>query len=201
MIVGLGTGSTAKFAVEALARRLQEGLKFTAVPTSGATAQQARALGIPLIDLTSEIDLTIDGADEIHPATLNLIKGKGGALLREKIVAAASKQLIIIADESKLVSQLGEKTPVPVEVIPFGWKSTALHLERLGCRATLRDNFTTDGGHFILDCAFGTILDPQALAARIGMIAGVVEHGLFLGMATQAFVTHKNSVEIYRRSM
>lgn len=203
MIVGLGTGSTAKFAVDALATRMAEGLRFTGIPTSEATAQQARRLGIHLTTLADhpQIDLTIDGADEIHPSTLNLIKGRGGALLREKIVAASSKQLIIIADESKLVDQLGTKMPVPVEVIPFGWQSTSQRLERLGCRAVLRENFTTDGGHLILDCAFGVIMDPQTLAHEIDSITGVVEHGLFLGLATQAFIATKIGVENYRTSV
>ncbi|MEO5923902.1 MAG: ribose-5-phosphate isomerase RpiA [Bryobacteraceae bacterium] len=188
MIVGLGTGTTAKFAVDALAQRMRDGLRFTAVPTSEATAQQARSLGIPLVDLDRPIDLTIDGADEIDPKTLNLIKGRGGALLREKLVAAASKQLIIVADNSKLVEHLGSKMPVPVEVIPFGWRSTAQRLEALGCTAVLRQGFTTDGGHSILDCAFGVIADPESLAHQIDAITGVVEHGLFLNLATQAVV-------------
>lgn len=188
MLVGLGTGSTAKFAVEALAVRMSQGLRFTGVATSEATAQQARSLGIPLADLGErQIDLTIDGADEIDKS-LNLIKGRGGALLREKLVAASSRQFVIIADEFKLVDQLGSKMPLPVEVVPFGWQSTAHRLERLGCRAVRREDFTTDGGHLILDCAFGSIPDPAALASHIDSIAGVVEHGLFLGMATRAFV-------------
>ena len=198
MIVGLGTGSTAKFAVDALARRMNEGLRFTAIPTSEATAQQARALGIPLSTLAEhpDIDLTIDGADEIDPH-LNLIKGRGGALLREKIVAASSRELIIIADDSKLVEQLGAKMPVPVEVVPFGWQSTAQRLERLGCRAVLREGFTTDGGHYILDCAFGPIPDAKSLAREIDSIVGVVEHGLFLGMATQVLIASATGVRSY----
>ncbi len=198
MIVGLGTGSTARFVVEALARRMSEGLRFTAVPTSEATAQQARALDIPLTTLAEhlQIDLTIDGADEIDPR-LNLIKGRGGALLREKIVAASSRELIIIAADSKLVEQLGSKMPVPVEVVPFGWQSTAKRLERLGCRAALRKGFTTDGGHYILDCAFGPIPDAPSLVREIDSIVGVVEHGLFLSMATQAFVASATGVRRY----
>jgi ribose 5-phosphate isomerase A len=200
MTVGLGTGSTAKYAVDALAKRIAEGLRFTAVPTSKSTAEHARSLGIPLVDLDGPLDLTIDGADEIHPPTLNLIKGKGGALLREKLVASSSKELIIIADQSKLVDQLGSTTPVPVEVIPFGWKTTAQRLEALGCRVTLRDNFTTDSGHLILDCSFGAIPEPQSLAARIDSVTGVVEHGLFLGMATQVIIGNL-PLASYRRSM
>jgi len=202
MVVGLGTGSTAKFAVDALGRRTREGLRFVGVPTSEATAKQASALGIPLATLGEypSVSLTIDGADEIEGRSLGLIKGRGGALLREKIVAGASKQLVIVADASKLVEHLGSKMPVPVEVVPFGWQSTARRLERLGATATLRDSFTTDGGHFILDCAFGTIVDPEALARQIDSVVGVVEHGLFIGMATSAFIATANGVQRYFRS-
>jgi len=202
MVVGLGTGSTAKFAVDALARRVQEGLRFIGVPTSEATATQARALGIPLATLEEypSVSLTIDGADEIEVRSLGLIKGRGGALFREKMVAAASGQLVIIADPSKIVEQLGAKAPVPVEVVPFGWQSTARRLEQLGATATLRNSFTTDGGHFILDCAFGTIADPEALARQIDSVVGVVEHGLFIGMATSAFIAIADGVQRYFRS-
>jgi ribose 5-phosphate isomerase A len=196
MVVGLGTGTTAKFAVDALAARMRDGLRFLGIPTSEATAKQARELGIPLttLDQHPQIDLTIDGADEIDPRTLNVIKGRGGALLREKIVAASSRELVIIADDTKLVEQLGSKMPVPVEVIPFGWQSTQRRLEALGCKAALREGFTTDGGHYILDCAFGPIADVVSLATSIDSIVGVVEHGLFLGMATQAFVASERGV-------
>jgi len=197
MIVGLGTGTTAKFAVAALAGRMRDGLRFIGIPTSEATAEQARSLGIPLstLDQHPQIDLDIDGADEIDPHTLNVIKGRGGALLREKIIATSSKQLVIIADQSKLVEQLGARMPVPVEVVPFGWQSTARRLESLGCRAILRPGFTTDGGHYILDCSFGPIIDAQALAGKLDATVGVVEHGLFLGMATQAFVASDQGVQ------
>ncbi len=197
MIVGLGTGTTAKVAVDALAQRMSEGLRFVGIPTSEATAQQARGLGIPLSSLAEhpQIDLTIDGADEIDALTLNVIKGRGGALLREKVVAASSHELVIIADESKLVEQLGSRMPVPVEVVPFGWQSTARRLEAIGCTAVLRDGFTTDGGHLILDCAFGPIRDPHALAARIDGVVGVVEHGLFLGMATRALIAGSTGIQ------
>jgi ribose 5-phosphate isomerase A len=199
MIVGLGTGSTARFAVDALAQRMSEGLRFIGIPTSEATAEQARSLGVPLSTLAEhpDIDLTIDGADEIDLRTLNVVKGRGGALLREKIVAASSREFIIIADESKLVEQLGSKMPVPVEVIPFGWLSTAKRLERLGCAAVYREGFVTDGGHCILDCAFGPIADAETLARRIDAVTGVVEHGLFLGMVTQAFVATAFGVRRY----
>ncbi len=200
MVVGLGTGSTAKFAVDALARRVRdEGLRFVGIPTSEATAAQARSLGIFLTTLADHpvIDLAIDGADEIEPKTRNLIKGRGGALLREKIVESASKQLIIIADDSKFVEKLGSKMPVPVEVVQFGWQSTARKLEALGAEAVLRPNFTTDSGNFILDCNFGPIADPETLAREIDSTTGVVEHGLFLGMATKILVAVNNRVDTY----
>ena len=199
MVVGLGTGSTAKFAVAALGRRMREGLRFIGIPTSEATANQALALGIPLATLVEypSVSLTIDGADEIEAHTLGLIKGRGGALLREKMIAAVSERLLIIADVSKLVDRLGATVPVPVEVVPFGWQSTARRLEQLGARATLRESFTTDGGHLILDCAFGVIADPDALARRIDSVVGVVEHGLFLRMATSAFIASEVGVKRY----
>lgn len=199
MVVGLGTGTTAKFAVAALGRRMREGLRFVGIPTSEATASQARSLGIPLSTLGDHpsIDLTIDGADEVDLKTRNLIKGRGGALLREKIVASASKQLVIIADESKLVEKLGSKMPVPVEVIPFGWQSTARKLEALGCKSTLREGFTTDSGHYILDCNFGSIANPETLARQIDSITGVVEHGLFLGLVTRLLIATGSGVASY----
>ena len=200
MVVGLGTGSTAKFAVDALARRMrEENLRFIGIPTSEATANQARGLGIPLTNLGDHpvIDLAIDGADEIVTKTRNLIKGRGGALLREKIVESAAKQLIIIADDSKLVEKLGSKMPVPVEVIQFGWQSTARKLESLGAKVVLRTNFTTDSGNVILDCAFQPIADPETLAREIDSIVGVVEHGLFLGMATKIFVAAGTEIQTF----
>ncbi|MEI9813282.1 MAG: ribose-5-phosphate isomerase RpiA [Acidobacteriota bacterium] len=190
MIVGLGTGSTAKFAVDFLGQRMREGLRFIGIPTSEETAKQARELGIPLGTLGEHpsLDLAIDGADEIVEGPLHLVKGRGGALLREKIVEASAKELIIIADDSKLVAQLGTKMPLPVEVNPFGWEATAKRLEALGAKPKLREGFTTDGGHIILDCNFGLIADPLALQRQLDACVGVVEHGLFLGMAAQAFV-------------
>jgi ribose 5-phosphate isomerase A len=202
MIVGLGTGSTAKFAVDELGRRMrEEGLQFIGIPTSEATAAQARELGIPLstLGIHPVLDLAIDGADEIVEGPLHLVKGRGGALLREKIVEASAKELIIIADESKLVAQLGTKMPLPVEVNPFGWEATAKRIEALGAKSVLRDGFSTDGGHVILDCTFGPISDPLALARSLDSTVGVVEHGLFLGMATQAFVATAEGVRHLRR--
>jgi ribose 5-phosphate isomerase A len=199
MIVGLGTGSTAAFAVDALARRFRQGLKFQGIPTSERTAAQATAAGIPLTSIAQhrQIDLTIDGADEVERGTLNLIKGMGGALLREKIVAAASRRLVVVADSAKLVDRLG--APIPVEVVTFGLEATEAAIEALGAKARLRlaptgTAFATDSGNRILDCAFGPIFDPARLEERIGRIVGVVESGLFIGRADQAFIAEAAGV-------
>jgi ribose 5-phosphate isomerase A len=194
MVVGLGSGSTAAFAVEALARRQQQGLRFVGIPTSERTAAQAVAANIPLTSFSEhrQIDLTIDGADEVERGTLNLIKGLGGALLREKIVAAASHRLAIVVDGSKLVDRLGSHTPVPVEVVAFGLEATRESLEVLGANAHMRMSsgapFVTDGGNRILDCDFGRITDPARLDERIRRIVGVVESGLFISRADPVFV-------------
>jgi ribose 5-phosphate isomerase A len=202
MIVGLGTGSTAWFAVECVGRRVAEGLRIIAIPTSEQTAEHARRLGIPLSSLAEyhQIDLTIDGADEVERGDLNLIKGGGGALLREKIVASASKQLVIIVDETKLVDHLGH-FPLPVEVVPFGWQATARKVENLGGNPTLRvgadgKTFVTDGGHYILDCAFGPIAAPAQLESNLNSIVGVVENGLFIGLTSQVIVAGAEHVSI-----
>jgi ribose 5-phosphate isomerase A len=201
MIVGLGTGSTATFAVEALARRHREGLRFLGLPTSEHTAGQASAAGIPLTSFAAhrQIDLTIDGADEVELGTLNLIKGLGGALLHEKIVAAASRRLAIIVDDSKLVDRLGTHVPVPVEVVEFGLQATCAALEALGASAKLRLSqtgkpFVTDSGNRILDCSFGPIADPAGLEERIGRVVGVVENGLFINRADWVFVADPKGV-------
>ena len=207
MVVGLGTGSTAAFAVAALGERVaREGLRVVGIPTSERTAAQARGLGIPLTSFAEHqrLDLTIDGADEIEPRRLDLIKGLGGALLREKIVASAGDRLVIIADEGKLVGRLGERTPVPVEVVTFGWEVTARRLGDLGARATRRTGadgapFVTDGGNYVLDCAFGPIEDPAGLEARLARTVGVVESGLFVGLATEAIVAGADGVRTIRR--
>ncbi len=195
MVVGLGTGSTATFAVEALARRRRQGLHFVGLPTSEHTAAQARAAGIPLTSFAAHqsIDLTIDGADEVERGTLNLIKGLGCALLREKIVAAASRLLAIIVDGTKLVDRLGSHVPVPVEVLEFGLEPTRVALEALGAIARLRllpagEPFVTDSGNRILDCHFDPIADPAGLEERIGRVVGVVESGLFINRADAVFV-------------
>jgi ribose 5-phosphate isomerase A len=201
MVVGLGTGSTAHFAIEALINRVHGGLRIRAIPTSERSADQARAGGIPLTTFAEHrrIDLTIDGADEIELGTLNLIKGLGGALLREKIVAAASARLVIVADHEKLVERLGTKTPVPVEVVPFGWETTADRLRQLGTEPHPRRDdsgrlFCTDGGNRILDCRFRAIPDPTGLDRMIGQTVGVVETGLFIGMAEIALIADESGV-------
>jgi ribose 5-phosphate isomerase A len=195
MLVGLGTGSTAAFALEALARRHRQGLRFVGIPTSEQTAARATALGIPLTSFTPHqlIDLTIDGADEVERGTLNLIKGLGGALLHEKIVASNSRRLAIIVDEAKLVDRLGARAPVPVEVVAFGLEATQTRLEALGADANLRvtaagEPFVTDSGNRILDCNFGPIADPARLEERIRRVVGVVGSGLFIGWAGPVFV-------------
>ncbi len=194
MVVGLGSGSTAAFAVEALARRHRQGLRFVGIPTSERTATHARAANIPLTSFSKhrQIDLTIDGADEVERGTLNLIKGMGGALLREKIVAAASHRLAIVVDGSKMVDRLGTRTSLPVEVVAFGIEATAESLEVLGASAHIRlssgEPFITDGGNRLLDCDFGRINDPARLEERIRRIVGVVESGLFVSRADPVFV-------------
>jgi ribose 5-phosphate isomerase A len=210
MRLGLGTGSTAKYFVELLAERVRAGLDVIAVPTSEATRSAAERLGVPLtsLDETPELDLTVDGADEIAP-DLSLIKGGGGALLREKIVATASARLIVIADESKWVSALG-RFPLPVEVVPFGLAATRRVVElaaaAAGCpgpallrRARDGHAFVTDGGHWILDAALERIADPKSLAGRLDGIAGVVEHGLFVGLAHAAVIAGSNGVRVVER--
>lgn len=190
MVLGLGSGSTATLAIRRIGARLQSGelQQILGVPTSQVIADEARAAGIPLTTLNQHphLDLTIDGADEVDPA-LNLIKGGGGALLREKIVAQATAREIIIVDESKLSAQLGIKWHVPIEVVTFGWSAQLGFLTSLGgipqVRATLLGKpYVTDHGNYILDCAFGPIDDPYALAAKLEARAGIVEHGLFLGV-------------------
>jgi ribose 5-phosphate isomerase A len=197
MVVGLGTGTTGEFVLLALARRIQEGLRITGVPTSEHTAARARDLGIALTELTGPIDIAIDGADEVTRGTLHLIKGRGGALTREKIVAQAASRFLIVVDETKMVDVLGA-APVPVEVIPFGWQATARQLQDLGGKPAKRD-FTTDNGNYILDCRFDPIQAPVLLAEALDRIAGVVEHGLFIGMTAEVHVGGSSGVEILRQ--
>jgi ribose 5-phosphate isomerase A len=206
MVVGLGTGSTAAFVVDGLGARVAAGLRLVGIPTSERTAAHARRLGIPISTFAEHqrLDLTIDGADEVQLGTLDLIKGLGGALLREKIVAAASDRLIIVVDQEKLVEQLGEHTPVPVEVTQFGWQATAVALAKLGCvperRYTIGEQpYVTDGGNFILDCRFGPLADAKATEERIAMTVGAVESGLFVGRSSKIVVASTTGVEVLTR--
>src|SRR5438874_568511 len=218
-IVGLGSGSTAEYAVLLLGERVRAGLKIRGIPTSQRTKELAESAGIALTTLQEfpEIDVTIDGADEIDPE-LQLIKGGGGALLREKIVASASKRMVVIADSSKRVQVLG-KFPLPVEVIPMAEPLLSKKITALGAKVKLRlkkisavegsekphryangDPFVTDEGHHILDCHFGEIPDPRALARQLDSLTGIVEHGLFVDMATVALIGKGNDVVEFRRT-
>jgi ribose 5-phosphate isomerase A len=205
MVLGLGTGSTAELAIEALAARVAAGLRVVGLPTSERTAALARRLGVPLADFATHprIDLTIDGADEVEPGSLALIKGRGGALLREKIVAAASRRMLVVVDQAKLVDHLG-RGPLPVEVVAFGWQATLARLEALGVRPSLRrapdgNSFVTDGGNHVADCGAGAIADPEALDHRLRAIVGVVETGLFLGLATRVVAATSDGIRILDR--
>jgi ribose 5-phosphate isomerase A len=218
MILGLGTGSTAYWAIQGIGERVRKGLKVKAVATSLQSEALAREVGIPIFSLSDvdHIDLTIDGADEVDEK-LNLIKGGGGALLREKIVAAATLYYIIIVDESKLVKHLG-KFPLPVEVTPFGWEMTRARLEKLGCSTRLRTAadmakgdakktagdafFLTDNDHYIIDCSFGSIADPALLHSQVNAITGVMDNGLFIGMANLVIVGNEDgSTKMIHRSV
>ena len=206
MTVGLGTGSTAIFATRRLGELLRRGdLKdVVAIATSRQTDDEARHLGIPMIDdsLPTKVDITIDGADEVDPE-LNVIKGGGGALLREKIVAEASSRMIVVVDESKLSDCLGTKFAVPVEVLSFGWMSQQRFLQDLGAKAKLRQNgsdtYHTDSGNLILDCAFGPISNATALAETLAARAGIVEHGLFIGLASDLVIAGSSGVRHQQR--
>jgi ribose 5-phosphate isomerase A len=202
MWVGLGSGSTALFATRRIAERIRAGALpgVLGVPTSRAVGEEARRLGIPLASdaLPRDVDLTIDGADEVD-LDLNLIKGGGGALLREKIVAQASRREVIVVDDAKLSPRLGTRRALPVEVLAFGWSSQARWLEALGARVELRGAaagapFVTDSGNLILDCRFGPLADPLGLAARLDARTGIVEHGLFLGLASDLIVAGASGV-------
>jgi ribose 5-phosphate isomerase A len=211
MKLGLGTGSTAAYFVELLGEKVKAGLDIVGVPTSEATRGLAKHAGIPLVTLEEEpeLDMTVDGADEID-SSLRLIKGGGAALLREKIVANASKRMIVIADSGKKVGTLGA-FPLPIEVIQFGLESTKRAVmravERAGCRGEIKlrlrpdgHALVTDSGHFILDASLGRIPDPEALADGLAAVPGVVEHGLFIGLASEAFIAGPAGVEHIARS-
>lgn len=206
MVVGLGTGSTAAYFVAALADRIRQNhLRVVGIPTSSKTAALARSLKIPLTTFAahSRIDLTVDGSDEVERDTLYLIKGHGGALLREKIVAAASERLVIVADETKLVDRLGSLMSVPVEVVKFGWQATQHKLQALSANPSLRLGankkiYVTDGGNYIMDCSFGPMEKPKEVAHHLDHVVGAVEHGLFLGFAKEAFIGGPTGVTILK---
>jgi ribose 5-phosphate isomerase A len=204
MVLGLGTGSTTRYVVLKIGELWQAGrlTGLVCIPTSEETAQEARRQNLPLADFNEQpiVDLAIDGADEVDPG-LNLIKGRGGALLREKMVETAAGRFIVIVDGSKLVQKLGTRGPLPVEVVQFGWKAQHRWLAALGCRPVLRGGeakpFVTDNGNYILDCVFANgIDDPVTLAAVLSGRPGIVEHGLFLGLASQVIVAESEGIRL-----
>jgi len=205
MTVGLGTGSTAAFVISGLGERLADGRleRVQGIPTSVDTERLARAAGVPLVQLGRErIDVAIDGCDEVD-ASLRLIKGLGGALTREKLVAAAAERFIVVADDSKYVQRLGEKAPVPVEIVPFGYAATVQRLEAFGdCELRLDSSgepLRTDNGNLIVDVRPPERFDPASLAAELKGTLGVVEHGLFLGLATEAILAGSSGIQVLKR--
>jgi ribose 5-phosphate isomerase A len=205
MVLGLGTGSTVYYFLHELGRMVREGVRMTGVPTSIQTTQLATQLAIPLTTLDDQphLDLAVDGADEVDDH-LNLVKGAGGALLREKIIAASAARFLVVVDEGKLVTQLGERYPLPVEVVPFGHTPAICAVEGLGARVTLRRGtdgqpWISDNGNYILDCRFGPIADPVALQKALLAIPAVVESGLFLNMAGTVIVGHAEGVRLLSR--
>ena len=201
MIVGLGTGSTIYYALLKLGEKVRNGLDIIGIPTSKQTEEIATQQGISLSTLGEHpvIDLTIDGADEVNP-TLDLIKGAGGALVREKIIAHASERLIIIVDAGKLVEQLGSNFPVPIEVLPFGWQSTQIALNQLCQDSALRPNFVSDNGNYILDCTFDGIPDPVVTELTINNLPGVVENGLFINRTDQVIIGTTSGIQVLKRN-
>lgn len=205
MVVGLGTGRTANYAITAISKLVSEGMEIIAIPTSDATADLARKLGITLssLDEHDDIAVTIDGADEVD-RSLNLIKGRGGALVREKIVAASTRKEIIVVDERKIVDILGHGQPVPVEILKFGSRCTLNHLSELGADTVLRESgraaYMTDNGNYIADCKFDSIADPRKLERDIDSIPGTVECGLFVGIAHAVVVGSESGAKILRRN-
>ncbi|HKW19991.1 MAG TPA: ribose-5-phosphate isomerase RpiA [Ktedonobacterales bacterium] len=210
MTIGLGSGTTADLMLEALAERVRQGLRVTGVATSERTRSEAQRLGVPLAELDDVVTLhlSIDGADEVILPSLDLVKGRGGALLREKLVAVTSRRRIIIVDESKMVSALASQHPIPVEVDRFGWRHTAGRLATLGATVqrrmasgddALNAPFISDGGNYVLDCWFGPIVDAGGIAARIKALTGVIDHGLFVGMTERVYVAGASGVQVYDR--
>ncbi len=200
MVVGLGTGSTAYYAIKKIGDEVKEGLEVTCIATSKATEVIAKECGIPLSSLAEhpDVDVTIDGADEVDP-NLNLIKGMGGALVREKIIASASKKVVIVADPSKIVDVLGTRSPLPVEVIPFGVNFCQKQLQKFGCKVEIRkknnEPFVSDNGNYVVDCFFKKILAPKKLQKEINCIPGVVDNGLFLNMADEVIIGTKDGIK------
>ncbi|MDX8045367.1 ribose-5-phosphate isomerase RpiA [Gracilibacillus sp. S3-1-1] len=203
MKLGLGSGSTMYFFMKELGERVQDGLNVVGIPTSNKTAEWAKEFNVPLTDFseTQELDLAIDGADEVD-LNLQLIKGGGGALLREKVVAASAKEFLVIVDESKIVDHLGT-FPLPVEVVPFGWEVTAKEITALGCELERRtDNgqvYVTDNGNYILDCKFDKILDPEKLNKDLQSLVGVVENGLFINMTSKVLISDLEQVKVMEK--
>ncbi len=204
MVVGLGSGSTASIAIRLLGEKVRNGWKLVGVPTSRDSEELARSVGITIDELKNHptVDLTIDGADEVDP-DLNLIKGLGGALVREKIIAAATKYEVIVVDGSKLVDYLGQKAPLPVEIVKFASESTMHRLKRFGCVPVLREKngiaFITDNGNLIADCRFQKIDDPKKLEADLNLVPGVVDNGLFVGLAHRVIVASKDGLKTLER--
>lgn len=208
MAIGLGSRSTAEIVIRLIGEKVKRGLRVVGVATSHESEALARGLGIPVSTLAEhpQLDLTIDGADEVELGSLDLIKGRGGALLREKIVACSSRQLIIVVDESKIVDRLGAHGELPVEVVPFAWQSTSLRLEKLGWKPILRltaerSPYITDGSHYILDCSFDSNGALQSRAVQLHNTVGVVEHGMFLGMATEVHIGNAKGVRVLQRTV
>jgi ribose 5-phosphate isomerase A len=206
MVIGLGSGSTATYAIEALAKKVADGLKILAIPSSKESSLLAKKHGIQLTTFAENpvIDLTIDGADQVELKSLNLVKGLGNALLGEKIVARASKRLIIIVDESKLVDCLGNKTPLPLEIVPFGWELTKQIVSQHGCDAELKldsnnNVIITDSGHYVLHCQFAKIENARKLDKDLKLITGVVETGLFVNMADLVIMAKQSGVVTLQR--
>jgi ribose 5-phosphate isomerase A len=206
MIVGLGSGSTASIAIKLIGEMVQkDGMRILGIPTSKESEELGRSVGIPIGELKAHpnVDITIDGADEVDPE-LNLIKGLGGALVREKIVATSSNLEIIVVDESKLVERLGQKAPVPVEIVRFSHEATIHKLEKLGCTSEMRmkagERFLSDNGNYIVDCRFSQIVNPKKLESDINLIPGVVDSGLFLGIADKVIVASQEGTRILERN-